>query len=162
MWIEDFAMHSTNSFPSAAWLPYNPMRRGTFVRTGGFQPIGAWYIIHNLPAASTWRVRYIRPNATQFFDSGSQNYQSGGNPFYRYASWWVYYNLNPDVAGTWSFELSVNGQVMVQTPFLVLNAGGTPSNRPPASVTASFDCNSSAAFRPGACGYGWLPRSGTG
>jgi murein DD-endopeptidase MepM/ murein hydrolase activator NlpD len=138
-WIADFAMHNTNSFPANAWLPFNPTRRGTIVRTGGFQPIGAWYIIHNQPAASTWRVRYLRPNATSFFDSGNQNYQSGGNPFYRYASWWVYYNLNPDVAGTWNFELSVNGQNVVQAPFLVLNAGGVVTNRAPNAITASFD-----------------------
>lgn len=138
-WLSDFAMHNTNGFPANAWLPFNPTRRGTIIRTGGFQPIGAWYIIHNLPAASTWRVRYLRPNATSFFDSGNQNYQSGSNPFYRYASWWLYYNLNPDVAGTWNFELSVNGQIMVQAPFLVLNAGGVVTNRVPNAVTASFD-----------------------
>jgi hypothetical protein len=139
VYIEDFALHNTNSFPSSAFLPFSPARTGTFVRTGAFQPIGAWYIIHNMPSNSTWRARYLRPNATQFFDSGTQAYSSPANPFYRYATWWLYYNLNPDVAGAWTFELSVNGQVMVQAPFTVLNSGGIPTNRAPAAVAAVLD-----------------------
>src|SRR5207237_7298651 len=47
--------------------------------------------------------------------------------------------FSPDVAGAWTLELSVNDQVMVQAPFTVLNAGGVPTNRPPAGVTARFD-----------------------
>jgi hypothetical protein len=136
MWVEDFAVHNTNDYPSGAFLPYNPYRAGTIVRNGTSQPIGIWYIIHNLPASSSWRVRYLRPNATLFYDSGSHPF---GNPFYRYASWWLYYGLNPDIAGQWSIELSINGQVMVTAPFTVLNAGGTPVNRPPGPVTAVFD-----------------------
>lgn len=139
MWIEDFAVHNTNNFPATAFLPFNPSRKGTIVRTGSFQPIGCWYIIHNLPASSTWRVRYLRPNATVYFDSGAQNYQSGGNPFYRYATWWLYYNPTPDVAGVWTLELSVNGQVQVSARFTVLNIGGVPVNRPPNAITAAFD-----------------------
>ena len=137
MWIEDFAVHNTNSYPSGAFLPYNPYRAGTIVRTGTFQPIGIWYIIHNMPANSTWRVRYIRPNATQFYDSGAQNFNNSS--YYRYAAWWLWYGLNPDVAGQWNVELSINGQVMVTAPFTVLNSGGIPVNRPPGPVTATFD-----------------------
>jgi hypothetical protein len=137
LWVEDFAVHNTNNYPNGAFIPYNPYRSGTIVRTGSFQPIGIWYIIHNLPASSTWRVRYIRPNATQFYDSGVQGFNNSG--YYRYAAWWLWYGLNPDVAGEWSLELSINGQVMVTAPFTVLNAGGTPVNRPPGPVTAALD-----------------------
>ncbi|EEF62200.1 M23 family metallopeptidase [Pedosphaera parvula] len=137
MWIEDFAMHNTNNFPDTAFFPYNPVRTGTFVRTGSFQPIGAWYIIHNQPANSTWRLRYLRPNGTLFFDSGTNPHNNA--TAYRYASWWVYYNLTPDIAGTWTFELSINGQVMVQAPFFVLNAGGVPVNHVPNPIGAAFD-----------------------
>jgi murein DD-endopeptidase MepM/ murein hydrolase activator NlpD len=138
-WIEDFAIHNTNNFPSGAFLPYDPVRTGTFIRTGTFQPIGIWYIIHNQSANSSWRVRYLRPNATVLVDSGTQAYSNPANPFYRYRTWWVYYNLNPDVAGTWTLELSVNGEVMVLAPFTVLNSGGVPANRPPNPVTARLD-----------------------
>ena len=136
LWLEDFAMHNTNDFPADAFLPYNPVRTGTIVRTGSSQPIGCWYIIHNLPAGSTWQLRYVRPDQTEFFNSGSQAY---GNPFYRYSSFWVWYGLDPDVAGAWTLELSVNGQVMVQAPFTVLDTGGVPTNHTPGSVTAALD-----------------------
>jgi hypothetical protein len=36
-------------------------------------------------------------------------------------------------------ELYNNAQLMVSAPFLVLNAGSTPANRPPNSVTGTFD-----------------------
>jgi murein DD-endopeptidase MepM/ murein hydrolase activator NlpD len=137
MYLEDFAVHNTNNFPATGFFPYNPYRNGTIVRTGTFQAIGCWYLLHNQPAFSNWRARYLRPNATVFFDSGAQNY--GNSVPYRYATWWLWYNLNPDTAGNWTFELSVNGQVMVSAPFTVLNIGGVPVNRPPAAVTASFD-----------------------
>jgi len=135
LWIEDFAVHNANAFPAGSFLPYNPVRAGTIVRTGGFQSIGAWYIIHNQPAFSTWQVRYLRPNGTVFYASPANSHNNPTS--YRYASWWFYYNLAPDISGTWTMELSVNGQVVVQAPFLVLNTGGTPTNRPPQSIAAA-------------------------
>jgi hypothetical protein len=137
--IQDFGMHNTNRFPVGSFLPYNPSRAGTFVRSGTFQPIGAWYIIHNLPASSTWRARYLRPDTTLFYDSGVQAYEDPPNPFYRYSTWWLWQGLDPDTAGTWIFELSVNDSVMVKAPFIVINSGEIPTNHPPASVTAALD-----------------------
>jgi murein DD-endopeptidase MepM/ murein hydrolase activator NlpD len=130
-----FEMHGTNNM--TPFLPENPPRKGTFVRTGTFQPIGVWYIVHNQPAGSTWRARYLRPNSTVFFDSGPQNYNNSTS--YRWAQWWMYYNLNPDIAGQWTLEFSVNGTVLANAPFTVLNSGGVPTNRRPNSVTAAFD-----------------------
>lgn len=137
MYLEDIAIHDTNSYPANAWFPYNPYRTGTIVRTGTYQPIGTWFVIHNQPANSTWRLRYLRPNASVFYDSGTQSF--GGNPFYRYANWWFYYNLAPDVTGAWSLEISVNGQVLASAPFTILNAGEQPVNRAPSSVPVAFD-----------------------
>jgi murein DD-endopeptidase MepM/ murein hydrolase activator NlpD len=136
MYIEEFSMHNTNSFPSEAWLPNNPVRTGTFVRTGASQPIGAWYTLHNQPSNSTWRARFLRPSGTVLYDSGTLSY---GNPFYRWSNWWFWFGLNPDVAGAWTLEFSINGQVMLRAPFTVLDSGGLPTNRPPNSVIASFD-----------------------
>jgi murein DD-endopeptidase MepM/ murein hydrolase activator NlpD len=137
LYVEQFALHNTNNFPSTAFLPYNPIRTGTIVRTGAPQAIGAWYSLHNQPANSNWRVRYLRPDATLFFDSGDRSY--GANPFYRWSDWWFWDGLNPDIAGVWTFEFSINGQVMVRAPLTVLDSGGVPTNRPPNGVLASFD-----------------------
>jgi hypothetical protein len=136
MYIDNFAMHNTNNFPAGTFLPYNPSRTGTIVRTGAGQPIGAWYILHNQPANSNWRVRYLRPDASLFFDSGLQFY---GNPFSRFSFWYFSAFLNPDISGAWTLELSINGQVVVAAPFTVLDVGGVPTNRPPKAVLASFD-----------------------
>jgi murein DD-endopeptidase MepM/ murein hydrolase activator NlpD len=135
-YIEELALHNTNGFPSGTWLPVNPARTGTFVRTGAAQPIGMWYTLHNHPGNSTWQARYLRPDGTVLYDSGVRAY---GNPFYRWSNWWFWFGLNPDVSGTWTLELSINGQVMVQAPFTVLDSGGVPTNRPPHGVAASFD-----------------------
>jgi hypothetical protein len=35
----------------------------------------------------------------------------GGNSVYRYGMWWVYYDLNPDVAGVWTLEFLVNSHL---------------------------------------------------
>jgi hypothetical protein len=137
LYVEQFAVHNTNNFPGTAFLPYNPVRTGTIIRTGALQPIGAWYTLHNQPSNSTWSVRYLRPNTTVLFDSGPQTY--GGNPFYRWSQWWFKADLNPDIAGTWTLEFSINGQVMVRAPFTVLDSGGIATNRPPHAVLASFD-----------------------
>ena len=134
-WIEDFGMHN-GGISAANFFPNNPPRAGTFVRTGTFQPIGAWYIVHNQPANSTWRARYRRPNGTVSHDSGTQAFN---NPFYRWGNWYFWYNLNPDIAGTWTMEFSINGQVMVNAPFQVLNSGSVPANRPPNPVTTAFE-----------------------
>jgi len=137
MWIEEFGLHNASGIPAGSFFPYDPPRVGTIVRSGAAGPIGAWYILHNQPANSTWRARYLRPDNSQFFDSGTQSY--GNTTAYRYATWWLYYLINPDTSGTWVLELSINGQVMVRAPFLVLDGGMAPTNRPPIAVTAALD-----------------------
>jgi len=137
LWLQDFGMHNMTNIPSGSFLPYNPPRTGTFVRTGAFQPVGIWFIPGNLPASSTWRLRYLRPDLSLYFDSTPQSLNNSS--FYRYSNWWLYYTINPNVAGNWTLEFSLNGQVMVNAPFTVLNSGGVPTNRPPGAVMAVFD-----------------------
>lgn len=132
-------MHNAATIPAGSFIPYDPPRVGTFVRpqSGNGEPVGAWYILHNLPANSTWRVRYLRPDKSEFRDSGTQPY--GNTSPYRNQNWWVWYGLALDMSGTWSFELSINGQVQVVAPFLVVDGGTAPTNHPPNPVTAIFD-----------------------
>lgn len=130
-----FALHGTNNV--SPFLPENPPRKGTFIRTGAAQQIGACYIPYNQPASGTWRARYLRSEGTLFYGSGVLNYNNATS--YRLASWWMYFNINPTVAGQWTLEFSVNGTVLINAPFLVLDAGGVPTNRPPNPVTAVFD-----------------------
>jgi hypothetical protein len=82
-------------------------------------------------------VRYLRPDNSQFFDSGTQAY--GNTSPYRYATWWVWYGLALDTSGTWSLELSINDEVQVLAPFRVVDGGTAPTNHPPNAITAAFD-----------------------
>jgi hypothetical protein len=148
-WISDFAMHDRLSIASTQFYPHDPPRAGTFVRTGLPQPIGAWYVIHNEQPNTVWRARYLRPNGTVGFDPGPR---SRSNPFNRYAAWWFAFSFDPDTAGTWTMELTVNGVVILNAPFLVLNVGSTPANRPPRTPSAVvFDPSTPDARDPLFC-----------
>jgi len=46
-----FEMHDTNNMP--VFLPEDPPRKGTFIRTGTNQRVGGWFNLHHLPASST-------------------------------------------------------------------------------------------------------------
>ena len=127
-WVSEFAMHNSNNIPAAQFYPHNPPRTGTFVRTGGPQSIGAWYVIHNEQPNSVWRGRYLRPNGTVAYDSGTR---ALNNAFNRIAARWFSFAFAPDASGAWWLEFSVNGEVLMTTPFLVLEAGSMPLNRPP-------------------------------
>ncbi|HTD86325.1 MAG TPA: M23 family metallopeptidase [Candidatus Binatia bacterium] len=136
-WISEFAMHDSNSIPIAQFYPQNPPRTGTFVRTGAAQPIGAWYVIHNEPESSVWRARYLRPDGTTGFDSGTRTLNNESS---RFAAHWFSFALAPDTNGAWTLELSVNGQVLMIAPFLVIDAGAIPVNRSPLRPAAiAFD-----------------------
>ena len=136
-WTSEFAMHNSNSIPAGMFYPTNPPRTGTFVRTGVPQAIGAWYVIHNEQPNCTWRARYLRPNATTAFDSGARRLN---NDYNRIAARWFSFQFAPDTNGVWSLELSVNDEVLLTAPFLVLEVGSIPANRPPLTPAAiTFD-----------------------
>jgi hypothetical protein len=148
-WVSEFALHPSNDIPAQAFYPHNPPRTGTFVRTGAAQPIGAWYVIHNEAADSTWRARYLRPDGTAGYDSGTR---TRNNTYSRIAAWWFSFAFDPETAGTWTLELTVNGQVRVNAPFLVLEMGSVPANRPPQAPTAiAFDPPTPTADDPLFC-----------
>jgi len=137
LWMEDFGMHNAAGIPDGSFFPYDPPRVGTFVRGTDAVPVGAWFVLHNQPANSTWRARYLRPDNTQFFDSATQAFNNTSP--YRYATWYIWYTLALDTSGTWTLELSIDGQVMVRAPFLVIDAGAAPTNHAPNAVAAAFD-----------------------
>jgi hypothetical protein len=130
-----FAMHGTNNV--SPFLPENPPRKGTFVRTGANQPIGAWFNLYNLPANSSWRLGYYRPNGSFYGQTDPINFNNPTSS--RSSGWWIYASPALDTTGRWTMELSINGTLMVTAPFLVLNPGGVPTNRPPNAFTAALD-----------------------
>lgn len=135
--ISEFAVHSNSNIAQDSFYPHNPPRTGTFVRTGAPQTVGAWYVIHNEAPNTTWRARYLRPNGTIAHDSGTR---TRNNSYNRMAAWWFSFAFDLDSPGLWRLELSINGQVVADAPFLVLDAGSIPTNRPPERpVAIAFD-----------------------
>src|SRR5437867_1205928 len=122
-----FAMHGTNNV--TPFLPENPPRKGTFVRTGTQQTVSCWLTIYNLPANSTYRFRYKRPNGTVFYDPGTFTFDNNATAYRSAWGRWNY-TLNPDTSGRWTLDVFINGTLMVTAPFLVLNAGGVTNGQP--------------------------------
>ncbi len=98
------------------------------------RPHWFWLFANALPANSTWRVRYIRPNGSQAFDSGTGTF--GGNPFYRTSWWYWYFTINDmgTTAGTWRIRLDINGATVVDAPVEVRPTRDPAFNRPPAAL----------------------------
>lgn len=107
-------------------LPFDMPRSGTFVQ--GSNTVRFWVNLHNQPAGSTWRVRYLRPNGTTALNSGTVAF---GNPFYRWAWWWWGYTFNLNMTGTWHILFDINGATLVDAPFDVVASAGAIVNRAP-------------------------------
>ncbi|MBS0195926.1 MAG: M23 family metallopeptidase [Planctomycetes bacterium] len=100
------------------------------------RPHWFWMHVNALPANSTWRVRYIRPNGTQAYDSGTGNF--GNNPYYRWSWWYWYYTLAElgTTAGTWRIRVDINGAQAIDAPVEVRATRDPNFNRPPAALTS--------------------------
>jgi hypothetical protein len=109
-------------------------RTGTFVQ--GTQPVRFWTNLINLPDSSTWRVRFLRPNATTLLDSGTVSF---GNPFYRWSYWWWSYNVSLSTLGTYRILLDINGSTVADVPFDVVANAGEIVNRPPDAIAVSLE-----------------------
>ena len=133
-YVRDFNITADN-LSTWAGPPIDTTRTGA--APTGTQLRYFWAVIQSFPANSTYRFRFLRPNGTQRFDSGTRTFSGGTNPFYKWSYWWWNWNINYDVAGPWMVEFTLNGQVVVQAPLEI--SAGTVANRPPLPVTAALD-----------------------
>ena len=133
MYLRDFNVTNVliENYPG---LPTDMPRTGTFV--SGVRAVSFWINLMNMPASSTWRVRYRRPDSTIALDTGTVNF---GNPFYRWSWWWWRYNVNLNAVGTWNILLDINGQTIVTAPFTVVATAGEVVNRAPNAISVAFD-----------------------
>lgn len=114
-------------------------RQGTFV--SGATATGCWALLHNLPANSTFGLRWLRPDGSVYHsDSGPLTF-AGSGAFQRTVRYSWNYSWNPglDQTGTWHFELSLNGQVVQLAPFRVVADASGATARPPYAVTVTLD-----------------------
>ena len=114
-------------------------RQGTFVQ--GTTNTGGWTILHNLPANSTFRLRWLRPDGTVYHDTSGNFTFNGSNAFQRTVEYYWNYTWNPglDQAGTWHLELTVNGSLVQAAPFFVVASASQDAHHAPYTVTATLD-----------------------
>lgn len=106
--------------------------------TPGSKTVYFWTSMHNLPAASTWRVKILNPSSTVVSDTNG----SLGNAFYRDSWWWWSRTLSYTVVGTWRIQLFFNSTMVADAPLEVTN---TITNRAPATASVAFTPSSPSA-----------------
>ncbi len=130
-YLADFGFSTQNLSGYPGW-PYRYPNTG---QMGFDEFLWFWGQIVNLPAHSTWRQFYYRPDGTLAFDSGDVLFEANQTEMYRVSNWWWYSYYIPDmrtIAGKWRVRIHVNGQVMIDAPLQVkptaeVGANGGPS-----------------------------------
>lgn len=124
--VSDFAFSNTDF---SGWVLANgfPNRTG-YTLTGQHALYFAW-VQHNLPASSTWRVTFRKPDGTVAYQSSVGSF--GNASIVRWGGWWHSWTINFSVPGTWHVELEVNGVSAIDAPLEVVTSAGQMVNRPP-------------------------------
>lgn len=146
MFIRDFTF-STANFNGNNGLPFDQAPRvGTYI--SGSHPVYFRIELANLPASSTYRIRFLRPDGTTAFNgTGAFNNASA----FRQSWWWWNYTLNWNMVGTWRLLLDVNNQTAINAPFKIVSSSSEIVNRPPNPVTISVDAAEPVESQPIFC-----------
>ncbi len=137
LWDFGITHEDLSTFP---WWPFTFPRGGQIAMSDPF--LEFWILGAGLPANTTWRVQFQRPDGVVTLDSTTIPY-GNPTPFQWYLTWW-HYNLVdiPDIQttpGTWKILFDIDGVRMIDAPFEVRPARTAGFNRPPANVTVAFD-----------------------
>lgn len=150
----------------SGWATQTPIRRDLYIRDFGFTPglysdvaddwphpyprakaltfndsvVSYWMQGHNLPAGSTWRMRFFRPSGALQYDSGAFAFTWATEDHPWWLSWWWWdIPAMQAIPGAWTVEFRINNEVVVAAPVTVLPEPDPGFNRPPAPVTLAFD-----------------------
>ena len=135
MYVRDFAFSRTA--PTAAdSYPFPGPRCSHFAMTDG--NLYFWILVNNVPANQMYTVRFKRPDGTTSFQSGPWRLN---NPQWNYAWWWFnwYVFEMHTIAGTWTLEFELNGNVVMAAPIDVLPTFNPSYNHAPEPITISID-----------------------
>lgn len=134
LYLHDFGVTHQSISAAGPW-PFEWPRTGQMAFSDPV--IRVWWYGTALPAGSTYRVQFRRPDGTLVTPSLNQGF---GNPFWRWYNWWWTYSV-PDmhlITGTWHVRLSINGDLMIEAPVEVVAARSPDFNRAPEPVTADL------------------------
>jgi hypothetical protein len=132
MYVRDFGFSTTALSGNLAFD--NSTRTGTYLLGTSSE----WFRadLSNVPANSSYRIRYRRPDGVIALDyTGAFNNASA----YRKAMFYWNFLVNLNTAGTWRLLLSINNQQLVDTPFQVVSSQSQIVNRAPNSITLGLD-----------------------
>ncbi len=140
LYLRNFVL-TTDDLTQWSGPPTNTSRTGTLGT--GAQGHYFWFSAMSVPAGTTYRLRYLRPDGSVRYDSAARQLTSASAGLYQSAWFWLNYIIDFDVQGAWTIEFTLNGNVMTRAPLLISNAAKV--NRPPSSITAVFDPPTPAA-----------------
>lgn len=143
VYLSDFGLTHQNLASHPGW-PHRWPAAGQIALDDPF--IRVWFYGANLPASSTWKVRFKRPNGT-YIEGAPQSFNNG---FWRWFSWWWTYDVAEmhTTLGTWHVEIRINDQVHVEAPIEVRTARTSDFNSPPHPISMAFDPPVPVAGRP--------------
>ncbi len=133
VYVRDFA--ATRDSPSGMDPQFALPRHG--FQAEGFQTTYFHAYLANLPANSTWRFRFRRPNDSIRFESTVGNFGNGS--LFRSAWYWFNWNITFDTPGTWTVEFMINDQLAASAPLEIVTSLSEEMNRSPFPVSPAFD-----------------------
>lgn len=97
-----------------------------------------WWHGYNFPVNALVRVKFTRPNGSVADDA---QWNWGNAETYRFIKNWFAWDLQwmGPMTGTWRLQFWLDGQLMVDAPFLVVASVDPAFNRPPAAIGAVFE-----------------------
>jgi uncharacterized protein (TIGR03437 family) len=131
--VKDFAL-STVQYSGSSVFDNNP-RTGTFV-TGTPRQMFIRVDLGGLPANSSYRFRFFRPDGAQSLTFGNN---LNNSIYFRRANYYFSANVNLTQTGTWRIVFEINDQPIVDVPFEVVADASQIANRPPLPINAIFD-----------------------
>jgi len=138
LFLFDFGITRTNLFdlPNPWYEPW-PLPTDPQIAVTD-EEVVFWWFVWNFPPNCQIRVKFIRPDGS-IADDAIWNW---GNPelFRAFSNWfaWDVDWLGPMV-GTWRLVFELNGQLMIDAPFEMVNTIDPGFNRAPQPIGASFD-----------------------
>ena len=133
----DFGI-STTDLSTVPYLPHPLPATGQMTLS---QPsFWYWMVVANLPANSTWRAAFIRPNGTVSYDTGNFPMNIDvplRTPWFWFGGW----NIAEmhTIAGRWHVDVYFNDVFMAHAPVHVVAALDPNFNRAPLPISAQFD-----------------------
>jgi hypothetical protein len=131
LYLREFVMtqQNLNGWPGP---PFDTTRTGTFIT--GTQPANLWFQVGNGQAITQLGVRFLRPDGSPGLSFPNISVVGNREVFYK-----LNFNVDFDVTGTWKVELSINQQVVLNAPILVVSPGTPVTNTAPTPVTGVMD-----------------------